>query len=205
MSKLLLNPITPFLLLALFAIVVWLPLGIWGLTKGGLEALSGTYLLLQTGLIVVSAVVDRLLVKVVDFRWLVVGEILVIGIFFLGRLWQNRQLRVRSAESLEYFVLIGDSCPPEGRSLQRRGIFNRQISIDQDEALVLISAEALRNYRINTESLNWAQTYMSGIRDTMAGREYSIDIYRAAEFMDKGQEAELLRKSKRLLQDNSCR
>ena len=204
MREILFRKITPFLLLAIFALVVWVPMGLWALGQDAFEVLSGTLLLFQAGMVILLGVVDRFLVRVVDYRWLVGLEILAIGLFFLNRLYEDRALYIQPAGPVEYFVLVGADCPQYSVPLRRKGIFNRQVALSDEDPFLLIDAQTLADFQVQATSLGWELTYMSGIRDTLYGAEFSVDIYRPTDALEEGKEEELLQSARNLLSRSGC-
>jgi len=105
--------------------------------------------------VVIFYVIDRLFIRVLSYRKLVLGEIVVGIVAFLFISFQNRTFDINFHTDKNFIVVLFDSNEKSLPDFQRRGIFSKELRVDNTHIVHLDSSLAsVNNLRI-IEPAQW--------------------------------------------------
>ncbi|GET22145.1 hypothetical protein [Prolixibacter denitrificans] len=148
-------PITPMTLITVVALVItawaWI---IYFIDKPS-EALVVAVTTALTVFTLTLYVVDRSLIRILSYRKLTLGEIVVGIVAFLFISFQNRTLDINFHTDKNFIVVLFDSKEKSLSDFQRSGIFSKELDVYNTHVVHLDSSLAsIPNLRIN-EPAQW--------------------------------------------------
>lgn len=148
-------PVTPLTLLTVTALVIvaweWT---IYFVDKPS-EALVVAITTVLTVVTLTLYVIDRLFIRVLSYRKLVLGEVVVGIVVFLFISFQNRTLDINFHTEKDFIVILFDSNGNTLSDFQRRGIFSKELKVYNTHIVHLDSSLAsINNLRI-IEPAQW--------------------------------------------------
>ena len=148
-------PVTPLTLLTVTAIVITAWEWIIYFTDKPSEALVVAITTALTVVTLTLYVIDRLFVRVLSYRKLVLGEIVVGIVAFLFISFQNRTLDINFHTDKDFIVVLFDSNEKSLSDFHRRGIFSKELKVYNAHIVHLDSSFAsINNLRIR-EPAQW--------------------------------------------------
>jgi len=148
-------PVTPLTLITVIALVIaaweWI---IYFVDKPS-EALVVAVTTALTVVTLTLYLVDRLFIRILSYRKLVLGEVLVGIMAFLFISFQNRTLDINFQTDKDFIVILFDSNEKSLSDFQRRGIFSKELKVYNTHIVHLDSSLAsINNLRI-MEPAQW--------------------------------------------------
>lgn len=143
-------PVTPMTLITVVALVItawaWV---IYFIDKPS-EAIVVAVTTVLSFLVVTLYVADRLLTKVIPYKSLALGEVILGVIIFFFYSYQNRTVNINFHSDKNFIVVLFDSKENTLSDFQGSGIFSKELNMDNTHIVHLDSSLAsIQNLRIN--------------------------------------------------------
>ena len=148
-------PVTPLTLITVAALVITAWAWVLYFIDKPSEAIVVAVTTAITFLVVTLYVADRLLTRILPYKSLVFGEVILAVIIFFFYSFQDRTVDINFHTDKDFIVVLFDSKEKSLSDFQRSGIFSKELNVHDTHIVHLDSSLAsINNLRIN-EPAQW--------------------------------------------------